>query len=453
MPRKILVTGGSAGAIDLVEVAASNEHELQEILRANPQLIPAEDLGLSGDLLVVGRETRLVSGAIDLLCLSRTGELLIIEFKTGPKNPDFRHALAQVIDYGSDIWMLGDWTSFDQGVVHRYLNSQYVEPKYKSCADLREAVTLAWALPQDEWDSLTDRLDQVIKKGDFHFIVAAQRFVDSMKTSVSYLNSTTQAGRYFRGSHPARRCRGRRRTPPKSSTNPRVGAALTQPRSQSVRRRLPGGHLRPRVPRGYERAFRLRSGARLDDGLGVQGSFHSTEVTGSAEPISVGWVFLEGDQWTWAKHVTLGVDPNTLQNHPSIQAAILAFCQKLKGVPGGKPAGGKSNAVIFEPTEFVAVRDDLIGLLGDLASAATASAEPPTHLSPQIVEGAVIEVQNDGVAVRILGLPDSSSGPTSPPGRRGREPRRGAPASAPAKTIPADALSAMRQHGGSDLIF
>ena len=90
------------------------------------------------------------------------------------------------------------------------------------------------------------------------------------------------------------------------------------------------------------------------------------------EPISVGWVFLEGDQWTWAKHVTLGVDPNTLQNHPSIQSAILDFCQKLKGVPGGKPAGGKANAVIFEPKSFVAVRDDLIGLLGDLTAVVAA---------------------------------------------------------------------------------
>jgi RecB family endonuclease NucS len=52
------------------------------------------DLGLPGDLLVVGRETRVASGAIDLLCLSRSGELVIIEFKTGPQNSDFRHALA-----------------------------------------------------------------------------------------------------------------------------------------------------------------------------------------------------------------------------------------------------------------------------------------------------------------------------------------------------------------------
>lgn len=145
MPRKILVTG-PAGVVDLVEVQADNEQELQEILRENPQLVPAEDLGLIGDLLVVGRETQVASGAIDLLCLSRSGELVIIEFKTGPQNSDFRHALAQVIDYGSDLWKLEDWETFDEGVVHRYLKSQYVDPRFKACADLRGAATVGWDL-------------------------------------------------------------------------------------------------------------------------------------------------------------------------------------------------------------------------------------------------------------------------------------------------------------------
>jgi len=81
-----------------------------------------------------------------------------------------------VIDYGSDIWKLRDWTSFDQGVVHRYLKSQYVEPKFKACDDLKDAALLAWTLTTDEWESLTARLDQVIAKRDFHFVIAAQRF-------------------------------------------------------------------------------------------------------------------------------------------------------------------------------------------------------------------------------------------------------------------------------------
>jgi hypothetical protein len=77
---------------NLVEIPAASEHDLQEVVKSNPQLVPAQDLGLDGDLLVVGRETTLASGSIDLLCLSRTGELVLIEFKTGPQNPDFRHA-------------------------------------------------------------------------------------------------------------------------------------------------------------------------------------------------------------------------------------------------------------------------------------------------------------------------------------------------------------------------
>jgi len=28
----------------------------------------------------------------------------LAEFKTGPQNPDFRHALAQAVDYGADLW-------------------------------------------------------------------------------------------------------------------------------------------------------------------------------------------------------------------------------------------------------------------------------------------------------------------------------------------------------------
>jgi hypothetical protein len=31
---------------------------------------------------------------------------MLVEFTTGPQNPDFRHALAQLIDYGSDLWQL-----------------------------------------------------------------------------------------------------------------------------------------------------------------------------------------------------------------------------------------------------------------------------------------------------------------------------------------------------------
>ncbi|GIU99629.1 MAG: hypothetical protein KatS3mg014_1245 [Actinomycetota bacterium] len=41
---------------------------------------------------------------MDLVGLSRAGDLLLVEFKIGPANPDFRHATSQLLDYGSDLW-------------------------------------------------------------------------------------------------------------------------------------------------------------------------------------------------------------------------------------------------------------------------------------------------------------------------------------------------------------
>jgi hypothetical protein len=368
MPRKILVTGGAAGAVDLVEVEADNELELQEVLRANPQLVPAEDLGLTGDLLVVGRETRVASGAIDLLCLSRSGELVIIEFKTGPQNSDFRHALAQVIDYGSDLWKLDDWETFDEGVVHRYLKSQYVDPKFKACADLREAVTLAWGLTAEEWEALATRLGQVIKKGDFHFVVAAQRFIDSMKTSVSYLNATAQAGRYFLMDMIRLDGGGQTAYAAQIVHKPERRSGSTSPASRTDEDEFLTRLADAQHREAMSELFASAQALGLTTEWGSKGASIRLKSPDRPEPISVGWVFADGDGWTWAKHVTLGVDPNTLQNHPSIEPAILDYCEKVKAVPGAKPAGGKSNAAIFEPGVFVDVRDELIGLLGELTA-------------------------------------------------------------------------------------
>lgn len=65
MPRRVVVRSDQ-GQFDLVEVAAKDEYELQDIVQQNPQLLPADDLGFDDDLLVIGRETTLASGYIDL---------------------------------------------------------------------------------------------------------------------------------------------------------------------------------------------------------------------------------------------------------------------------------------------------------------------------------------------------------------------------------------------------
>src|SRR5215210_4547040 len=103
----------------LSEMLADDEAQLRELVKDNPDLLPIDEFGMTGPLLVIGRETTLPSGAIDLVALARGGELLIAEFKTGPQNSDFRRVLAQLLDYGSDLWRLS-YEVFESTVPLRY---------------------------------------------------------------------------------------------------------------------------------------------------------------------------------------------------------------------------------------------------------------------------------------------------------------------------------------------
>lgn len=363
----------ASGPVQFVERPAENEHELQTVLKDHPQLVPAEDLDLDGDLLVVGRETTLASGSVDLLCLSKSGEIVIIEFKTGPQNPDFRHALAQVIDYGSDLWKLTGWSEFDEGVVHRHLTSKHVDPALKGASGLRDAAVKAWDLDDDEWAALTLRLDRVLSTGDFVFVVAAQRFTDQMHDSVSYLNETTRHGRYFlveiirldSADQTAYAAQVVARPSARSASGGSVSKATESEFLAAIGE-----------PAYREAMSELFSTVRA---LGLQIVWYSKGASvrlkspDRNEPISVGWVFLEGGQWYGARHVTFGVDPSTLKNHPTLIPAITAFCGKLNQIPGGKPTSSGLNAVTFKPEVFPGVRSALFDLLGELKTAADAA--------------------------------------------------------------------------------
>src|SRR3954447_1950286 len=112
----------------LTEMPADNEAQLQDLVKNTPDLLPIDELGMTGPLMVMGRETGLRSGAVDLVCLARSGELLVIEFKTGPQNSDFRHALAQLLDYGADLWRM-TVDEFEKTVAVRYFTGNQCQDK------------------------------------------------------------------------------------------------------------------------------------------------------------------------------------------------------------------------------------------------------------------------------------------------------------------------------------
>ena len=370
MPRRVLVQRES-DHFDLVEVQSPDEHALQEVMKAQVQLIPSDDLGLDGDLLVVGRETTLASGKIDLLCLSRSGDLVLIEFKTGPQNPDFRHALAQLIDYGSDLWRL-NLEDFDRGVVQRYLTSPHCVPLLKGANDLRAAIArTAWKLSGDDEERLYDRLARVLTTGDFIYVVAAQRFTAAMTTSLEYLNATLRYGRFYlmelvrlQGqdlvAHAAQIVATPTNRGPVTQT-----PASGQANEADFLAQIPADDYREAIRDILATAITLGMAIHW----GSKGASIRIRTPDRNEPLSIGWVFLEGDQWFGARHLTFGVDLTTLANTPSVRQPVEVFIEQVRAIYGAKPVPTKLNAYTFEPHILPTAKDALIEVLEALVQA------------------------------------------------------------------------------------
>ena len=371
MPRRVLVTR-SEQSFDLIEAPAPSEHHLQEVVKTSPQLIPADDLGLDGDLLVVGRETSLASGYIDLLCLARSGDLVLVEFKTGPQNPDFRHALAQAIDYGSDLWRLSV-EDFDRGVVQRYLAGGRVDAAFRGARTLSEAIErTSWDLTSDDRTALFERLTEVLQRGDFAFVIAAQRFTDSMKNSLDYLNATMRRGRFYL-------------VEVIQLTGAELIAHATQvvaaPARWNAARSTTEGARKDVEEAEYlssigDPAYRdaVRSIIARCETLGIEVKWRSRgaalriDTPDRRQPLAIGWMLSEGSHWQAARYVTLGVDPTSLAQTPSVANAVLAYAERVKSIPGGVAPKSALNAATFPPAV-------LPGVLGEVDGALTALVE------------------------------------------------------------------------------
>lgn len=197
MVRQVVIHT-SGGPVPLEEVLADDEAQLQEQLKAHPELLPIDEFGLDGPMLVIGRETSLPSGAADLVGLARGGEVVIVEFKTGPQNTDFRHTLAQLLDYGSDAWQM-DADAFETTVAHRYFNSDHcpTDAPTRGAETLADAAGITWALEGDELVRFSERWRRALDRGEFHYVVAAQRFTPTMERTIEYLNDQSRAARFY----------------------------------------------------------------------------------------------------------------------------------------------------------------------------------------------------------------------------------------------------------------
>lgn len=351
----------------LTEVLAEDEAQLQEIVKENPDLLPVDEFGMSGPLMVVGRETTLPSGYVDLACLSQGGDLLLVEFKTGPQNSDFRQVLAQLLDYGSDVWRMS-YEEFESRVANSYFSSGYCQDaRLREKASLDEAArAIGWDLSEEETTLFRERLTQQLKTGGFHYVVVAQRFTPTMERTVEYLNATMSAARFYAVELVRFAADGISAFESRTVLEPEPGS--TRPERVTLDE---ARFLEQVEDDGYREALQeLLKGCR-ELGLrlpwGTAGASIRLQVPDNEKLVSVAWLYPPGvPGWMNLLDLTLGYwEADALT--PSARSALKDYVARVAALPGVEPAKPKwLHGYRLSPQVVVQNRHVIAAILAEL---------------------------------------------------------------------------------------
>jgi hypothetical protein len=359
MARKLVLDLPDGSHPVLTHVPAHDELQLQEQLKLHPELLPLDELGLTGPAVVVGRESSLDSGRVDLVLLGNGGELALVEFKTGPQNPDFREVLAQLLDYGSDLWGMG-LEDFESRVAQRYFTGPHCPVGLVPLgASLDDVLLQVWGSPDSDAVGWRDRLQAQLRDGSFHYVAVAQRFTPPVLRTLRYLNIAMPSCRFSavelvrfsgEGGHGAFEARF------VAGAEPVKNAGTTKAALAGVDELLSGI---------TDDDYRHHLQDLLDALVGIEGLNVFWGTTGCSlrvalpgrGPLSIGWIFPPGPpRWMGLTDVTLGwyEDANGLALSDSSRAALEKYRSTLEQIPGGKkPAASSIQGWTFPPDAVV----------------------------------------------------------------------------------------------------
>lgn len=182
MKRRALLKDGEEFMV-LEESEFEGEIALREALKRNPEAIPVADLELD-DVIVVGRETSLPAGAIDLLLVDAQGQIIIVETKLS-RNPELRRTVvAQVLDYGASLWKMAPTIKAFEKLVLHYWQSDFCEDtRVKDVNSLRDGVEPIFReLHGEDWDydAFETVLEDNLANGQHVLLVIASGLMDGL---------------------------------------------------------------------------------------------------------------------------------------------------------------------------------------------------------------------------------------------------------------------------------
>ena len=321
--------------------------------------------------MVVGEETRLPSGAIDLAGITRGGRLVVVEFKTGPQNADFRSALAQLLDYGSDIWQMS-LDSFEATVAVRYFTSDRCrDDRVRGMRTLEEAAKATWGdLSDEEWLALRDRLTLQLASGTFEYVLAAQRFTEPTLKTMEYLNAMSNGPRFyavevvrFEGDgvsafESRTALKPPRRPPPTSVDESSFLDSIDDPEYRAA----------------LEVLFDASRGLDLRIEWGSRGCSIRLPTAYRSEPVSIAWLFPPGRTgYMGLTGFNLGFNPGTAELVPDARTALDAYVEAVAELSGAEPVRATAlKAYSLSPPHVVDQQPRIVELLANLVGTVSA---------------------------------------------------------------------------------
>jgi hypothetical protein len=179
----IILSNGKAVRLERVDFTQKDLDEgfLQEIIRANPSVLPAHELDKAyTQLISIGREASTVAGSIDNLLATPEGNLVIVETKLWRNPQARREVIAQIIDYAKDLssWTYDDFDAVAKAYSRRYLSKQM------SLSELMQS-----QFPQFDEKVFHDNLLRNIELGRVMLLVVGDGIREGVEQMVEYLQT------------------------------------------------------------------------------------------------------------------------------------------------------------------------------------------------------------------------------------------------------------------------
>lgn len=177
----IIISKNGKNAKKIEKSDLESESVLQEYIYNNPEAIPIDEIENGLKLFVAAREFQVGSGRIDALGFDQHGNIYVIETKLA-RNADKRSVIAQVLDYGANLWSFQNADDFFTEI------SVYTSSAFGK--DFQSALCDYYGF--DNAEEIISNIKNNLASGNIRFIVMMDEVEPHLKDMVRFINQNSK---------------------------------------------------------------------------------------------------------------------------------------------------------------------------------------------------------------------------------------------------------------------